>query len=98
MAKHTPGPWRVGKNGLTISGGDCWRVADVFRSVTDDPELGDSINEANARLIAAAPDLLAMVKRALRDVEARCRAQGINVDMNVDVVNYRAAIAKAEGK
>ena len=58
MKKHTNGPWLI----TTIDGDDCLMVgggdgSDVVADIrTDRPE--DEV-EANARLIAAAPDLLA---------------------------------------
>lgn len=54
-AKHTPGPWSVSPYssivGIAISGGGY-----VVAGVRGDREF----SEANARLIAAAPDLLAL--------------------------------------
>jgi hypothetical protein len=65
VSKHTPGPWRVG-------GGDrvfAWVVAD--HPVPEMPGSGDefygghmvaeSITQENAKLIAAAPELLALL-------------------------------------
>ena len=58
MNQHTNGPWLI----TTIDGADCLMVgggdgSDVVADIrTDRPE--DEV-EANARLIAAAPDLLA---------------------------------------
>lgn len=60
--QHTPGPWNVyfgsvGDRTLSVEAGEPKRrVADIQRS----DEMG-----ANARLIAAAPDLLAALKAAL---------------------------------
>lgn len=51
----------------------------------------DGEAEANARLIASAPDLLA----ALKDLETELKAQGI--EWTTKRENARAAIAKAEG-
>mgnify|MGYP003649683979 CR=1 FL=1 len=56
--KHTPAPWQLstidGEDCLMVGGGDdgSMIVADIR---TDDPH---DVVEANARLIAAAPDLL----------------------------------------
>lgn len=63
MSKHTPGPWRVGES--------C-RVADIkagYNALIARVEIesaGDR-GDANARLIAAAPDLLEALKHALED-------------------------------
>ena len=55
MTEHTPGPWQYGvtakgKRGVFLSDGSCIAVE----------------NEANARLIAAAPDLLEVVTVLLK--------------------------------
>ena len=90
MSKHTPGPWRT------------FNVADVFPDDGDteggrqiaDCAVGELIGfheaAANARLIAAAPDLL----EALKDMVLYC-------DMFPNApyhVKAKAAIAKAEGR
>ena len=63
MSKHTPGPW------FAENDGDQWQVwhnegiahiADVSGGVKPDPT-----GEANAHLIAAAPELLAVAEYAL---------------------------------
>lgn len=60
--KHTPGPWRFWRQTRTGSEGTCTfqnlKGEEVLRAVTV------TLTEADARLIAAAPELLA----ALRDV------------------------------
>ena len=67
MSQHTPGPWYVtGDNihaGYTTPGGDRvdrW-VATISAGQNDKPRM---VDYANARLIAAAPDLLAALERA----------------------------------
>lgn len=92
MSKHTPGPWRVVQDptnislqvyGQTLALFECWRRSD------EQTEL------ANARLVAAAPDLLAslqlMVDRFL-DTEGSYGAWE-----NDALEAARAAIAKATG-
>ena len=83
MSAHSPGPWKLGGHYddtvISVRGG----------VVVDDPDLTD----ADLRLIAAAPELLA----ALKDLIDR-----------IDVTSYwhlassvdeaKAAIAKAEGQ
>ena len=58
MEKHTPGPWFVNHENICAPDGDCdpWFVAKI------DQDCGPSREEcpeANARLIASAPELLA---------------------------------------
>lgn len=73
MSGHTPGPWsfgKVGKHTQRIDGGSgaarWWGLCKVFVRVEDEP---DATGEANARLIAAAPDLLDAVVRLADDLE-----------------------------
>lgn len=57
--KHTPGPWHIGmKPGPMIYGSDSSQVADLRADLLDRGE-----RAANAQLIAAAPDLLALLQR-----------------------------------
>lgn len=87
-AKHTPGPWT---QGTSAAGMTC-----VWLDALTEPEheMGpshtwiDCETEANARLIAAAPELLAFVKEWLD-------RQGS--DENYMTAKARAAIAKAIG-
>lgn len=60
--KHTPGPWEI-KDGRYIDSPSGW-IADVlsypaYRAATDNDS---EEQKANARLIAAAPDLLEALK------------------------------------
>ncbi len=63
MSAHTPGPWRVRRHGRNFSitsglpGRGLLVVADVF---DDTPAMGGTPGEADAHLIAAAPDLYAV--------------------------------------
>lgn len=79
--QHTPGPWRIGDAGHT-----------VFGPPNGNPSpktIARDTIKSDARLIAAAPELL----KALVDVLA---ADG---DLNaMDFKMYRAAIAKAQGE
>jgi hypothetical protein len=67
VTNHTPGPWRVGrgdkKQVYSDHGGECL--------VAECQSCGDSVSEAyaNARLVAAAPDLLAACKTAYKRLE-----------------------------
>lgn len=67
MAKHTPGPWSVSRDGTpehhyqatVYEGTDGRRVATVFET------------EANARLIAQAPCLLMALEELVAEFDAR---------------------------
>ena len=96
MSKHTPAPWIAddtvhgpGKGIVHIRSTEPFpqEICTVWRASLNDP----SQFEANARLIAAAPDLLDACDFALSILEALGNGKG-------DAANAcRAAIAKAEG-
>ena len=95
-AQHTPGPWVTNTAGSAKRGepfkiteiyvyapgtqDDTAICADVIDPVTQEP------SEANARLIAAAPELLEALQYAISQVPELATVPGI-----------RAAIAKATG-
>ena len=84
--QHTPGPWHVDINGEgAITAPDGALIARLHNASRDD------LREANARLIAAAPDLLAALQ-AVADYWA-----GGDVPAEIDAA-MRAAIAKATGQ
>jgi hypothetical protein len=94
MGAYTPGPWNVdysasefgswgimGRADPNIPGNWLKRVAEVDADSSEDPEA-----EANAILIAAAPDLLTALKCLL------------DPDAENDIQQAINAIAKAEGR
>lgn len=89
--KHTPGPWHVGKS-LRIIGANSQRVA-----VCDDNEATPGMD--NARLIAAAPDLLAALESTVKEIERlRHYTSGMDAQRAYTIAeNASAAIAKAKG-
>lgn len=84
--KHTPGPWIV--EGIDILGGhgESCHIATV--ALLGVGERHPTI-QSNARLIAAAPELLEAAKKTV----ATWQDHGI-----VNVILLRAAICKAEGR
>lgn len=100
MSAHTPGPWVLIDDDfiyrLTDSGTQnrFWCQVSSVRRIHDGAA-GDDEVAANARLIAAAPDLLAALKGALAALE---QPKTFPVDVDVAKKWMRAAIAKAEGK
>ena len=92
--KHTPGPWTIGRIGdgtehtAPIEGAGT-TVGYVEMHSFDDDETTTPEQAANARLIAAAPDLLEALTDCLDRLE-----QDYPKD-NARIVNARAAIAKA---
>jgi hypothetical protein len=91
MIKHTPGPWH-NKEGYRFlnARSDKGVVADIrIVGGVITPE-----DKANARLIAAAPDML----QALRDIAAETTGYD-NEDIIAAIQGIcRAAITKAQGK
>jgi hypothetical protein len=107
--KHTPGPWTQGwsKNGI-----DCVWLAGKIEPVIgmgDDDDWIDCGTEANARLIAAAPELLEALQEAKAALEwcveqgggPTCEHESGGVvcfcKENKAISSARAAIAKATG-
>lgn len=86
MATHTKGPWAFHKRGQRVYGGRLDSV--LVAQLSINPEF-----EANGRLIAAAPDLLAALK-ALRDECSGTPRPSVLVGLLTDAAK---AIAKADG-
>ena len=98
-AQHTPGPWKLGKRlpegSISIDADDHQMLATCVWVMSDAEFLGETSPEceANAHLIAAAPELLA----ALEELLATAEFKGVNV-WDIDAVTKsRAAISKAKG-
>jgi hypothetical protein len=95
--EHTKGPWEVeadslrGNSYVAISGDEWIELATVVVRMKDGKESEEGL--ANARLIAAAPQLLA----ALEFIELSCRMGGMPDGWELPMLKVRAAIAKAKG-
>ena len=89
--KHTPGPWHIGvrqpNSDKFIYGPNGSEVANCDRQTNFPHE-----NEANARLIAAAPELLGALQICSAELFAQC---GDNARAMQYVKQARQAIAKA---
>ena len=97
MSKHTTGPWKRDlRQRDLIEGGPGTFVAQVLNHFN--PNRADSalIFEANAHLIAAAPDLLAALERLCAQIEAQPNADVLLVPFAA-IQRAQAAIAKAKG-
>lgn len=102
-AKHTPGPWSLERVPIQSRGGSntAYKIGPFTCCLYDDwrpREAGTSEGEnaANARLMAAAPDLLAACKMALRDVGDGGPSSDYASAYTVSQI--KAAIARAEGR
>ncbi|WP_104662817.1 hypothetical protein [Ensifer adhaerens] len=95
MSKHTPGPWKYGVR----------RDKSIWLSIGD-PEKGPHrqgdlyASEADARLIAAAPELLDVVNDILRveDGKAALSFSEYFEQSETAFNRMRAVVAKAEGR
>lgn len=101
---HTPGPW-IAKKRRTIYGHAHFismHIGKLAPNATGEavfdvqPYARPAIAEANARLIAAAPAMLAALERLTRQAECTCHDGGEN--FTCDVCEARAALAAAKGE
>jgi len=86
--KHTQGPWRTGDRFNTVFGPP---------NGTPSPQTIATVakgNEANARLIAAAPELLEQFEQAMIVLEA---VNSKGAQDTAFIMKCRAVIAKAKG-
>lgn len=94
MSTHTPGPWAaiVAKPSKKDQRGTAMVRAGGSMAI-ECADSGDTFAEsaANARLIAAAPDLLTQLRVALTIFKELGISGGSNIE------NMRTALAKAEG-
>lgn len=69
--EYTPGPWRIGDAGNTVFGPPSDQPAPVTIATLPNatPRVPAIRRQGNARLIAAAPALLAVCERILRAIE-----------------------------
>ena len=80
---HTPGPWTISGWAIRMSGGHKLANFDMMP------------DKANARLIAAAPELLEACEATL---DALTELIGADYDLTGEQAKLRAAIAKAKGE
>ena len=91
MSEHTPGPWMVDtETGVVVR-------RSSFRGVV--ASIHPYNRTANARLIAAAPDMLAELEDMTNVAEKAIIASGTYAEFAaIRVERARAAIAKAKGR
>jgi hypothetical protein len=101
MSEHTPGPWTA----APCSRAGYWIAVDkhpfsVVATLDEEGRYGaiEGDNaEANARLIAAAPDLLAVVEEAIRLYGKPGGPWNVPSDPGGWIARAQAAVAKARG-
>jgi hypothetical protein len=90
MSNHTPGPWKVSRRFDVYQDTQMPRVFSTFvastKGISELPESINQVCEADAKLIAAAPELL----KALQDI--------LIFDSALSQENARSAIRKAIGE
>ena len=98
---HTPGPWEVHRTGYTgrssakyVINGQPSKPGNAYRAVAHIKHSTVSPMEANARLIAAAPELL----EALQEMYHAFNWGDMNQVETWAIEQCRAAIAKATGE
>jgi hypothetical protein len=104
MADFTPGPWRANRFSITAAGSTDTYSGTVWGCIAYAEELYDNCDlegrqwstsgdrEANARLIAASPDLLEALELAEAHL-AHCMGEDVEPRATI-----RAALAKARGQ
>ena len=98
MNKHTPGPWRMRTHDLMQ------RIETCEGHTVAIPAMNDGVPaiscSANARLIAAAPELLDALNKLLSRAEGQLDTSATHDGLgNIDAMTAaRAAIAKARGE
>lgn|SRR5678816_98780 len=104
MSGHTPGPWTLDRDTWSIRDERTYRVARCsFAKDGASMKLSNEEREANARLIAAAPELLDRLRRMATALStaasyiARDTDRGIADAFEAEANQARALIAQVEG-
>lgn len=108
MSKHTPGPWRINAhNILAVRVLPLRQYPTIVAAAYCPEQSGESMTDAqreewdaNALLIAAAPDLLAAAKEYAIQLRMNCDSWGERKTQHPDwyyMTDLEALIAKAEG-
>ena len=92
--KHTPGPWKYSFENINSE----WAIVTGPRGAIVANVNADSRQEANAALIAAAPDLLGALVLLEREMVLSGNACSEDYGWKPAIEETRAAIAKAEGR
>lgn len=104
MNKFTSGPWTIGYNAYTIEAGPM-KICDIrgwghltgTGGLNLPAEEAKKIQEANARLIAAAPEMYEASKALLERLN-HIKSNAIKYTFHKQFDDLANAIAKAEGK
>jgi hypothetical protein len=91
MTKHTNGPWAFSETGLIGAGPQFLHIAQTVTT-----GMGHAAT-ANARIIAAAPEMLDALRIALRELENACHQAGANPETDTTCAIIRNTITQATG-
>lgn len=101
MTHHTPGPWTVQPNSRTVGRG-AWIHDETGNNVALACGTSDENANANAHLIAAAPELYEALEKIVIDEENRRKSLRTNSPAaqfsDKRLAAARAALAKARGE
>lgn len=102
--KHTPGPWSVCQHSPSMIeaniGHDDGLPRIIAQALDPIPHIGDAMVNANARLIASAPELLEALVAARSEIWRLLDAKGVEPKQArqwPEIVAAEFAIAKALG-
>ena len=98
MSKHTPGPWSARRRrGQAFAAVSEWRVSQTSEGEDGLLSVARGVsNEATARLIAAAPDMLAALQQFVDAFDKELVPQRPHLSaMLLAKLNAKAVIAKA---
>ena len=92
-ATHTPGPWHAVSNGryIEINIGESQYDPSIAECCPSKFSFNEDVEKANARLIAAAPDLLEALELALF-------VRGTSDDTSAVRIKMEQALKKAKGE
>jgi len=91
----TPGPWRLGKCSDGFYNGE---IRGPIGTEYEQDVIADWVWEANAHLIAAAPDLYNVLQEAREEVASLFNRLGLRETDSGLIKKIDAALAKAEGR
>jgi hypothetical protein len=102
---HSPGPWEwsrkedVQHRGQLRAGDDAVVWAEVASDYDDDLPTQIHVDPADAALIAAAPDLLALLRKVTANFRAAIESEGLPEWLERDgVLEAEALLKRIEGK
>lgn len=101
MSAHTPGPWRLDDRAMHDEKlfVDSYHMVDAGAGYAPHGfHIAAHINEADVRLVCAAPDLLAACEGAVEELRTDENYVSDNGAEAEFLVKLRAAIAKARGQ